>query len=383
MIQSTTPRRRPRRTGIIRSLLGYLRPFQSERWTLRAAMTIDDWKTLASERGAALVEARREADQMAVEIRTLRRAVSLADEGKRIAEAGMRHADGERDDAQRISAKWEIEAADLRDRLVEAQREIEQYRSALLLHPCGKCTCAGEGQCAWCQISAAKERAEDAEEQARDWKGAAATAANYIEAGLHKAALNRLLGAFGEQARPYAAGETDPEARATEALALLDSERAAWREERAQMVRERHDLANRVQAATWQGVKLEKALQAHRRCFEREASTVVSRVRFEDWQAAGKLLDDEDEDPRSAGPGGADLLAEVAPGTPEFKAGALLYRQPDGTVSPVPPPPPAAPEVQVRTVLINRVPDMRPRGTGEGGSANAFTATVPAGEGEG
>lgn len=36
-------------------------------------------------------------------------------------------------------------------------------------------------------------------------------------------------------------------------------------------------------------------------------------------------------------------VAKVATGVPEFKAGALLYRQPDGTVSPAPPPPPAAP----------------------------------------
>ena len=225
MTQSTTPRRRPRRTGLIRSLLGYLRPFQSERYTLRAAMTIDDWRTLASERGAAIVEARREADAMAIEVRTLRRAVSLADEQRRIAEAGMRHADGERDDAQRISAKWEIEAADLRDRLVEAERERDAAR-----------TDAGTG-----------------------WK------------------------------------------RADELAALLDSEREAWREERAGMVRERHDLANRVQAA-----------EGRVGLLERRVAHALAAMRDKHYAGAVAILcigDPNEPDPRAAGPGGADLLA--------------------------------------------------------------------------
>lgn len=229
----------------------------------------EDWRETCDDLRKQLAAAKREAEDSAREVRTLRRAVQVAD-------AAARHADSERDDAQRISAKWEIEAADLRDRLTEALALLESERAA------------------W-----REERAG----LLRHWKGAAATAASYIEASHYKAALNRLRRAFGEQGLPYGDGETDP-------------------------------------------------------------------------------------DPRTGRPGGADLLP-VTPGTPEFEAGTLLYRHPDGTVSPVPPPPPVAPPVHIgkEGATYDRAPDMRPRpvagqGSGPGGSANVFTASVPRGDDE-
>lgn len=145
--------------------------------------------------------------------------------------------------------------------------------------------------------------------------------------------------------------------------------------------RRAHDLANRCQVAeVW----------LHR--VRRTASALLATARkIEDKpdraEVCGGLLKSlflaatpatDDPDPRQGTPGGADLLAEVAPGTPEFKPGALLYRQPDGTVSPVPPPAPTAPEVPAEVADLAAqqvrfeppavvVPNMRRHRPGPGG----------------
>lgn len=210
----------------------------------------EDWRATCDDLRKQLAAAKREAEDSAREVRTLRRAVQVAD-------AAARHADGERDDAQRISARWEIEAADLRDRLVEEQKR-----------------------------AASERRRADA----------------------------MVLGAEAEQKR------------AAEALALLDSERAAWREERASMLREKQALVGR-------GLEMEARVALLGRLIEEHAARLAGST----WRDQRRV--------------------------------AL-----------VPPPPPAAPEV-------SRVPDMSRRpaagqGTGEGGSANAFTASVAEGDDE-
>ena len=69
-----------------------------------------------------------------------------------------------RADVLRIVAEHEQQSADLIAAIYGFVALCTRYENILLLHPCGKCTCGGEGICGWCEISSLKERIEELED---------------------------------------------------------------------------------------------------------------------------------------------------------------------------------------------------------------------------
>lgn len=121
------------------------------------------------------------------------------DEGREAARAELGEALGVKFPTSKQTLPWEEALAavrKIREQRDAAEREKLQLERALLLHPCGKCSCAGEGQCAWCQITAAKERAEEAEERTAAIEGAAAAALGMLKQNCAESAAKVLADAL-------------------------------------------------------------------------------------------------------------------------------------------------------------------------------------------
>lgn len=256
------PRRRPR--GIVRSLLGLLRPFQGERFTLREAATRDDWRKLVSERTQALALARVEADDLAAELKTKDKALLIADEQRRIAEAAAKHADGERDEALDCGDKGCDECCACLRRAVrtrEAETELHVYQEqeaiAETMRARGERDEALKSAAAWeVQAQDTRDKLVEAQRRAQALDEERARAVEMLQGAEERLAgtdqhflafrrsLQETLGTPYEGTLHLLKGAADV-VEARDAIrkqrddwqALLQSERAAWREERAGMVR--------------------------------------------------------------------------------------------------------------------------------------------------